>query len=40
MWCILPLEELRQELSDSQREEVLRRLRHLQQIKDRRAPQK
>jgi amino acid transporter len=33
------LEELRQELSDSQREEVLRRLRlHLQQIKDRRAP--
>ncbi len=34
------LEELRQELSDSQREEVLRRLRqHLQQIKDRRSPQ-
>ena len=33
------LEELRQELTDSQREEVVRRLRlHLQQIKDRRAP--
>src|SRR5438132_7819389 len=33
------LQELRQELSNSQREEVLRRLReHLQQIKDRRAP--
>jgi len=33
------LQELRQELSNSQREEVLRRLReHLQQIKDRRPP--
>jgi len=33
------LQELRQELSNSQREEVLRRLReHLQQIKERRAP--
>jgi amino acid transporter len=33
------LRELRQELSNSQREEVLRRLReHLQQIKERRAP--
>src|SRR6266404_4567328 len=34
------LQELRQELSNSQREEVLRRLReHLQQIKERRTPQ-
>jgi hypothetical protein len=34
------LEELRQDLSNIRREEVLRRLRlHLQQIKDRRAPQ-
>jgi hypothetical protein len=34
------LEELRHELSNAEREEVLRRLRqHLQEIKDRRVPQ-
>jgi hypothetical protein len=34
------LEELREQLSDSQREDVLRKLRHhLQEIRDRRTPQ-